>query len=118
MLVFKADKTVTLFEMETGMFVMKFDFQDTKVDDGLTPGTSGAASSGVGITSKCKHWRQEARDKQGEAMPLERRKEMFIPAKVCFKCKYERDKKAEMLESVVDSEEIDEVGKMDFDLLG
>jgi hypothetical protein len=51
-------------------------------------------------------------------MPLERRKEMFIPAKVCFKCKYERDKKAEMLESVVDSEEIDEVGKMDFDLLG
>jgi hypothetical protein len=26
MLIFKADKTVTLFEMETGMFVMKFDF--------------------------------------------------------------------------------------------
>ena len=102
--------------METGMFVMKFDFQDTKVDDGLTPSTAGAASSGVGITTFCKHWRKEAKDKMGEGMSLERRKDMFIPAKLCFKCKYEKDKRAEMQESVVDSEEIDDVGSMGADL--
>jgi hypothetical protein len=88
------------------------------VDDGITPG-SGAAASGVGITTDCEHWRREAEDPDGEGYEPNKLKSAFENAKVCYKCKHEQDKREEMLESAVDSEEAADVFvDLDADLNG
>jgi len=82
MLIFKGDKTVTLFEMETGMFVYKFDFADSKTDGGITQTEGYSTSAGPGYVTNCKHWKKEAKDKQGENMNPDRRKDMFATARM------------------------------------
>ena len=67
MMIYYSNRTVQLYEWETGLFVYEFDFDDNKISgqDSNFVKVPGMSGGGLGIITDCKHWEKEAEDKNG-----------------------------------------------------
>jgi len=88
MMIFYSNKSIQLFEYETGTFVYEFDFDNKSIsgqEEKLyeLPGMSG---TGLGVITNCEHWQAEAKNARGGALSDYQANLHFKDSQRCDKC--------------------------------